>query len=1367
MRLRYRGGASGTYDLSSRDSVLIGRGKHCNVRTDDSSLSRMHARMERQGDTWTIVDLDSAHGIEVAGHVVKSHVMKVGEIVKLGVVELVLEELPPNLSISVHDRQIATLASQAITIGKAFAFVGPELIEQPTLRWLKAFVDASAIGYRILPLVGTLPVELPGITVQPVALPHLTSTIVASDKALYREGADTVNLCVVDPLRSAGEVTLDVEVDGTRLTSRPLTLTGGLATAALGDLPAGRYTIRVRGTPASATPCTFTVATYKLSPLVASMPRQRVEGEMFIAELELKTFGTPVNGSVLLELMDEDERIGRFEVTAQGGKATAQMKLTGDGPHSINVQLRADPSKTATVPIIGSRSADRSDTVFSTLGAEMLGSLLPSDDAKEMRGVWLRRGATSTSPVALRQSGRGATLIANTAVERLTVVISDPTLPAPAEDAVNARTAPHPISDYEYAQAEKLFQAGDFVKSLELFSAARERRGRIHCNYAYYIACCHARLGNADASRAALRLAVEDGWFDMEHLKNDDDMALLRTDPLFKALVEGPRVVTASLAADQTLELEVPAPVAVLAVGAYAGGMPWEGYAALIVPTNLALSLEAPERPTPAAPMTVTVKTPANAAYVIVKDARLASTDTPASLLASRLKAHASAAGKTLGRGRPTTKLADILPPPMPEQTIPPPLGGMMMRGSVGVVGTNRVYSQPPSGPMASALRPGGMMPPRPTEAMPSAPMMRSIPAPAMSSYEDDVAELSMSAPSSLDYASPPGRASITAPPPVADEGRPPPPPPRAIEDAPEVIYAGIVGVTNGVGALTLDLPEAFTEYVIEAFAVAGTEWRAASTRVRAELAHFATFELPAFVHPSDTAVGRLMVGGGGKGMTVQVTKDGAPIALLVAGTPVAGTIAAPRAELSFLVGPGDYVATVTDVESGAAITTKKRVDAPGKLRRLARSIRFLSPGEKVALADDDSLVTLRVLPGLEKPFKLLTDATADYGHACCEQTAAKILAACSMYLFAGDDAKRRAKAEEIILAGVRRERTMFLPRRGFKMYPDSSNEPNDYWGKKCARYLWNLELLRGASSKALVEAIDDALQMARDATAAYGMSFPPARSESTEDDYARVRFQTDARGREEAVTNTKSWIAYAPAPTNLVQWRTDAAYAAATLLRGGGTSGLSDALKLANKVVADLGPEGRLYSTCDSVAAIALMAELQAAKVVGSGGSVKIDGQTTKVAEAVLAGEVGEVVAVDGTVAVEVTRIVEEDWTKFSTAVPVTVLLSSGGRTTTTVNVGDAVDLTVRLDDGYTVGDLVWVALPDALSRVIGGGQVKRFSIDPQGRQSVTIPLAATGLTVDGNNNEASQRFAVCVRNMFDEERAGNPGFLDLTVRG
>jgi hypothetical protein len=438
-------------------------------------------------------------------------------------------------------------------------------------------------------------------------------------------------------------------------------------------------------------------------------------------------------------------------------------------------------------------------------------------------------------------------------------------------------------------------------------------------------------------------------------------------------------------------------------------------------------------------------------------------------------------------------------------------------------------------------------------------------------------------------------------------------------------------------------------------------------------------------------------------------------------------------------------------------------------LRRLTRTVRFLRRGEKIALADDPSIVTLRALPGLDQPFKLLCDATADYGHACCEQTAAKILAACSMYLFAGDDPRRRSRAEEIILAGVRREHTMWMKGRGFRMYPESGNEVNTYYGPKTARYLWNLDLLRGTDpSRALVTAIDEALEMARDTTQAYRLAWPPAPSDRPEDAYGSVRFG-EPHQRTQAAERMHGWAERAvatldKAPRHAVAFRADAAYAAAALLCGGGDAAVPMALRLANRVIADLGAEGRLYSTVDSVAAIALMAELWAAKIIG-GGHATIDGKRIAIGDAAALGEVFEIGAEDATVAVEVTRIIEEDWTKFANAVPVTVTLTNQGRATTRATIGDALELVVRLDDGYETGDLVWVALPDALSRVIGGGQVKRFSVDPAGKSEVTIPLAATALTLDRRGETGAQRFAVCVRNMFEEERTGNPGYLDVSI--
>jgi hypothetical protein len=592
----------------------------------------------------------------------------------------------------------------------------------------------------------------------------------------------------------------------------------------------------------------------------------------------------------------------------------------------------------------------------------------------------------------------------------------------------------------------------------------------------------------------------------------------------------------------------------------------------------------------------------------------------------------------------------------------------------------------------------------------------------------------------------------------------------RTIDEAPEVLFAGLVPIVNGRGTATVALPEAFADYVIEAFAVDGTEWATAEAHVRAELVHFVALALPAFVHPNDTAVGRLTAGCGAAGMTIAVTRDGAPIPILADGEPVAAgaAIAGPRAEITFLTGPGDYVASVTDLASGEAIAARKRIDPPGALRRLTRTVRFLRRGEKIALADDPSIVTLRALPGLDQPFRLLCDATADYGHACCEQTAAKILAACSMYLFAGDD-RRRGRAEEVILAGVRREHTMWMKGRGFRMYPDSGNEVNTYYGPKTARYLWNLDLLRGAGpSRALVTAIDEALEMARDTTKAYRLAWPPAPSDQPEDAYGSVRFGEPNR-RTQAIERMRGWAERAfvtidRTPRNAVAFRADAAYAAAALLCGGGDAAVPMALRLANRVIADLGAEGRLYSTVDSVAAIALMAELQAARIVG-GGHATIDGQRTAIGDAAALGEVGEIAAEDATVAVEVTRIIEEDWTRFANAVPVTVTLTNKGRATTRATIGDALELVVRLDDGYQTGDLVWVALPDALSRVIGGGQIKRFSVDPAGKSEVTIPLAATAPTLDRRGESGAQRFAVCVRNMFEEERAGNPGYLDVSI--
>jgi hypothetical protein len=337
-------------------------------------------------------------------------------------------------------------------------------------------------------------------------------------------------------------------------------------------------------------------------------------------------------------------------------------------------------------------------------------------------------------------------------------------------------------------------------------------------------------------------------------------------------------------------------------------------------------------------------------------------------------------------------------------------------------------------------------------------------------------------------------------------------------------------------------------------------------------------------------------------------------------------------------------------------------------------------------------------------------------------------------------------------------------------MYPESSANPDTYWGPKAARYLYNLGLLSELRpSRSLSRAIADGLEMAQDTARAYSLDWPPRRPSTCEDAYAARRFGGAAG---DGVAAVRGHAARAGAGGLLaagggaVGMRVETAYASAVLLSGGTSAERALALQLANAVIAQLGENGRLYSTVDSVAAVALMSELSRAGIAGGAGAVEIDGKRMSTADALQwSDDIREVRAVEGIAAVEVSRLVEEDWSRFNAALPVRVALEKEGRPTRRLNALDAVELVVILESGYKAGDICWVCLPDALSRVVGGGQVKSFSVDFEGKNEVRIPLAATGVTVNLRGEPAPAFYAVCVRNMFEEERGGNPGMLDVTV--
>jgi len=163
--------------------------------------------------------------------------------------------------------------------------------------------------------------------------------------------------------------------------------------------------------------------------------------------------------------------------------------------------------------------------------------------------------------------------------------------------------------------------------------------------------------------------------------------------------------------------------------------------------------------------------------------------------------------------------------------------------------------------------------------------------------------------------------------------------------------------------------------------------------------------------------------------------------------------------------------------------------------------------------------------------------------------------------------------------------------------------------------------------------------------------------------------------------------------------------------------------------------------------------------------------------------GKVETLRAVEGVVSARLTSEVIEDWSAFKSNLPVEVRLERKGRVQRHFKVGDELDLVISVPR-YEPGLIAHVCLPDALARVVGGGQVKRFSLDFTEKSVLRVPLAAVGSTVlpqgkDGaaqhgllhwlgikrDGEQPVQHWAVIVRNMFKEEQIGNPGLLEVSV--
>lgn len=582
----------------------------------------------------------------------------------------------------------------------------------------------------------------------------------------------------------------------------------------------------------------------------------------------------------------------------------------------------------------------------------------------------------------------------------------------------------------------------------------------------------------------------------------------------------------------------------------------------------------------------------------------------------------------------------------------------------------------------------------------------------------------------------------------------------RQTDKAPEVIFTGKIWLENGQGSFKISIPDAPANYVIETIAVGKDfDWQSVSMSFLAVKDLTGELDLPEFVHLGDQAEGKLTITCQSRQFKVWICQDSGVVEMRRSDNRVIGAgvvFEDQQVEIFFPVQPGKIRVTIEDVRTGKIDIVEKTVHEPGKLNYKVQLTQLLQPGRVITLDDFPGATEIRVQPGLKRSTNRLNVGIMDYPHGCCEQTATGILAAVSMYL--GGSNGNQDKAEEYILAGIKREESMWLPKRGFKMYPERGDTVDTHYGPQAALRLLSLKDLENSSddlSPALAKAVKQGLEMAFDACKAYKLKIVPIIIKSCQDAYRVMSSNTQAKSS--ALFFAKSQLQdnedgiYVKSKNGRVDSRAETAYAAATLLLAGGQSEISLAIQAVNWLTSQTQQDGRYYSTIDSVAGIVIMSAVQKADLVVGSGKIRINGQEMNSQQAIsFNDEITKIEVIEGIVIVEIHCQRQENWNNLPNNISQKVEYSLQKD-------GNVVNLKVILEK-YEPGLLLHYQLPPCLRRNLFGGKVSRETIDFEGKTEINVSLGINGKV-------SGQSWELMVRNMFKEEEVWNPGVQKLAL--
>lgn len=233
--------------------------------------------------------------------------------------------------------------------------------------------------------------------------PSLEFLTVVTDRKIYPPDGE-VALFIVAPDAPGSEVSLEIQLAGHKVYETEILLNqNGLALHHHPDLKEGEYTAVVRLPGRDQAECTFSVAEYTLSPLIATLEEHEYAGGKLAFTLKLLLLSLPYSGPLEFGLQCQvcgERVVATQQVKAQDGLAQGEFDISGHGG-PFHVQVTTPDGNTALVAFPGTGAVEREHIQINPLGQTTDMGLLPWEDAQPIRGFYIGAGEVNMTPLTL------------------------------------------------------------------------------------------------------------------------------------------------------------------------------------------------------------------------------------------------------------------------------------------------------------------------------------------------------------------------------------------------------------------------------------------------------------------------------------------------------------------------------------------------------------------------------------------------------------------------------------------------------------------------------------------------------------------------------------------------------------------------------------------------------------------------------------------------------------------------------------------------------------------------------------------------------------------------------------------------------